>query len=238
MKLAIMQPYLFPYIGYFQLIHAADLFVLYDDVNFRKQSWINRNKILLNGKDYTFTIPCRGVSSNKLINEVELDKTKDFALNFFKLIHHGYEKKAPFYEETLVVLKKIFNRPEQYTIADLNYSSIIHICEYLDIQTEIKVASEAAPKTKNLKGTNRIYSICKAYNALTYLNAQGGTELYNKTDFSKEGLKLHFIIPKTNELEYSQLNTTEFTPWLSIIDVLMNNSKAQCQKMLNSFSLS
>ena len=90
MKLAIMQPYLFPYIGYFQLIHAADLFVLYDDVNFRKQSWINRNKILLNGKDYTFTIPCRGVSSNKLINEVELDKTKDFALNFFKLIHHGY----------------------------------------------------------------------------------------------------------------------------------------------------
>ena len=96
MKLAIMQPYLFPYIGYFQLIHAADLFVLYDDVNFRKQSWINRNKILLNGKDHTFTIPCRGVSSNKLINEIKLDNTKDFALNFFKLIHHGYEKKHLF----------------------------------------------------------------------------------------------------------------------------------------------
>ena len=238
MKLAIMQPYLFPYIGYFQLIHAADLFVLYDDVNFRKQSWINRNKILLNGKEHTFTLPCRGVSSNKLINEIELDKTKDFALNFFKLIQHGYEKKAPFYEETLAVLKKVFYTSEQYSIADLNYSSIVHICEYLDIQTEIKIASEAVPQTRKLKGVNRIYSICKAYNALTYLNAQGGTELYNKSDFSKEGLKLHFLIPKTNALEYKQLNTAAFTPWLSIIDVLMNNSKSQCQKMLNSFILS
>ena len=238
MKLAIMQPYLFPYIGYFQLINVVDVFVLYDDVNFRKQSWINRNKILLNGKEHTFTIPCRGVSSNKLINEIELDKTKDFALNFFKLIQHGYEKKAPFYEETLAVLKKVFNTSEQYSIADLNYSSIVHICEYLDIQTEIKIASEAVPQTRKLKGVNRIYSICKAYNALTYLNAQGGTELYNKSDFSKEGLKLHFLIPKTNALEYKQLNTAAFTPWLSIIDVLMNNSKSQCQKMLNSFILS
>ena len=238
MKLAIMQPYLFPYIGYFQLINVVDVFVLYDDVNFRKQSWINRNKILLNGKEHTFTLPCRGVSSNKLINEIELDKTKDFALNFFKLIQHGYEKKAPFYEETLAVLKKVFNTSEQYSIADLNYSSIVHICEYLDIQTEIKIASEAVPQTRKLKGVNRIYSICKAYNALTYLNAQGGTELYNKSDFSKEGLKLHFLIPKTNALEYKQLNTAAFTPWLSIIDVLMNNSKSQCQKMLNSFILS
>ena len=236
--MAIMQPYLFPYIGYFQLINAVDVFVLYDDVNFRKQSWINRNKIMLNGKEHTFTIPCRGVSSNKLINEIELDKTKDFALNFFKLIQHGYEKKAPFYEETLAVLKKVFNTSEQYSIADLNYSSIVHICEYLDIQTEIKIASEAVPQTRKLKGVNRIYSICKAYNALTYLNAQGGTELYNKSDFSKEGLKLHFLIPKTNALEYKQLNTAAFTPWLSIIDVLMNNSKSQCQKMLNSFILS
>lgn len=236
--MAIMQPYLFPYIGYFQLINAVDIFVLYDDVNFRKQSWINRNKILLNGKEHTFTLPCRGVSSNKLINEIELDKTKDFALNFFKLIQHGYEKKAPFYEETLAVLKKVFNTSEQYSIADLNYSSIVHICEYLDIQTEIKIASEAVPQTRKLKGVNRIYSICKAYNALTYLNAQGGTELYNKSDFSKEGLKLHFLIPKTNALEYKQLNTAAFTPWLSIIDVLMNNSKSQCQKMLNSFILS
>ena len=233
-----MQPYLFPYIGYFQLINAVDVFVLYDDVNFRKQSWINRNKIMLNGKEHTFTIPCRGVSSNKLINEIELDKTKDFALNLFKLIQHGYEKKAPFYEETLAVLKKVFNTSEQHNIADLNYSSILHICEYLDIQTEIKIASEAVPQTKKLKGANRIYSICKAYNALTYLNAQGGTELYNKSDFSKEGLKLHFLIPKTNALEYKQLNTAEFTPWLSVIDVLMNNSKSQCQKMLNSFTLS
>ena len=190
------------------------------------------------GKSILLLLPCRGVSSNKLINEIELDKTKDFALNFFKLIQHGYEKKAPFYEETLAVLKKVFNTSEQYSIADLNYSSIVHICEYLDIQTEIKIASEAVPQTRKLKGVNRIYSICKAYNALTYLNAQGGTELYNKSDFSTEGLKLQFLIPKTNALEYKQLNTAAFTPWLSVIDVLMNNSKAQCQKMLNSFILS
>ena len=93
-----MQPYLFPYIGYFQLINAADIFILYDDVNFRKQSWINRNRILLNGSIHTFTIPCKGISSNKLIKEIELNNKQDFEHNFLELLGHGYEKKAPYFD--------------------------------------------------------------------------------------------------------------------------------------------
>ena len=81
-----MQPYFFPYIGYFQLINAVDKFIILDDVNYIKKGWINRNRILLNGKDYLFTIPCEKISQNKLINEVEVikdekDGNTSFSLN-------------------------------------------------------------------------------------------------------------------------------------------------------------
>ena len=84
MNLAIMQPYLFPYIGYFQLIKSVDVFILYDDVNFRKQSWINRNKISLNGREHFFTLPCKGISSNKKINEIELNNLNAFKNDFLR----------------------------------------------------------------------------------------------------------------------------------------------------------
>ena len=232
-----MQPYLFPYIGYFQLINAVDLFILYDDVNFRKRSWINRNKILLNGHEHMYTFPCKGISQNKLINEIQVDTTTKFIEKFFKIIQYAYEKKAPFYNETLMLLNKIFQSSEKQSIAKFNHISIVEICKYLNIKTEIKIASEASPQTNELRRENRIYSICKQYNGSTYINAMGGKDLYNKEDFSKKGLTLQFISPITTELNYTQLNTLEFVPWLSIIDVLMNNSKQNCQTMLNAYTV-
>ena len=233
-----MQPYLFPYIGYFQLINAADIFILYDDVNFRKQSWINRNRILLNGSIHTFTIPCKGISSNKLIKEIELNNKQDFEHNFLKLLGHGYEKKAPYFDEIIRLLKKIFNTHDTNSISSFNYASTSHICDYLGIKTEIKQSSECSSHTSHLKGSKRLYSICKQFDAKTYINASGGKELYCKSDFIDEGLNLKFITPEIQKLCYNQISTKLFTPWLSIIDVLMNNSKEECQTMLNCSSLS
>lgn len=88
MKIAIMQPYIFPYIGYFQLINAVDKFIIYDDVNYIKQGWINRNKILLNNEDYLFTFPLKNASSYKKINEIELSENlySKWKIKFFKTL--------------------------------------------------------------------------------------------------------------------------------------------------------
>jgi len=234
MKLAIMQPYLFPYIGYFQLIQAADVFVLYDDVNFRKQSWLNRNRILLNGKEHLFTIPCKGISSYKRINEVQLDKDKKPFVKFKKLIEQAYSK-APNYINTKELIDNILDK-NPTSISELGKNSIIEICEFLDIKTTILTSSEGFSDSAELHKEHRIIDICKKMEATEYINAQGGQELYSKSDFAKQQIELNFLIPDSDMI-YNQINTEEFIPWLSIIDVLMHNEKDKVIELTNSFQL-
>jgi len=234
MKLAIMQPYLFPYIGYFQLIQAADVFVLYDDVNFRKQSWLNRNRILLNGKEHLFTIPCKGISSYKRINEVQLDNDKKPFVKFKKLIEQAY-RKAPNYINTKELIDKILDK-NPTTISELGKNSIMEICEFLDIKTTILTSSEDFSDSAELHKEHRIIDICKKMEATEYINAQGGQELYSKSDFLKHQIELNFLIPNSNRA-YNQINSSEFIPWLSIIDVLMHNEKDKVIELTNSFQL-
>ena len=129
MKLAIMQPYIFPYIGYFQLIKAVDKFVLYDDVNFINRGWINRNRILVNGQDSMFTIPLKDASQNKLINEIDVNWDNNWKGKFLKTIEQAY-KKAPFYEKILPIIEKTIE------VQEVQFNKIIEnnlrlICEYL-----------------------------------------------------------------------------------------------------------
>ena len=234
MKLAIMQPYLFPYIGYFQLINAVDVFVLYDDVNFRKQSWLNRNRVLLNGKEHLFTIPCKGISSFKRINEVQLDYDKKPLLKFQKLIEQAY-RKAPNYMSTKELINKVIDH-KPANISELGKTSIIEVCNYLDINTTILTSSEIFSDSAELNKEHRIIDICKKHGATDYINAQGGQELYSKSDFLKHDISLHFLIPNSNN-QYKQINSEDFIPWLSIIDVLMHNDKDKIIEFTNSFQL-
>ena len=231
MKLAIMQPYIFPYIGYFQLINAVDKFVIYDDVNFINRGWINRNRILVNGKDSLFTIPLKDASQNKLINEIEVNWDAAWKNKFLKTIEQSY-KKAPFYKEGLDIIEKTLN------IEALNSSSVIFnnlkvICEYLDIKTEL-VKSSAIYQNADLKAQERILDICLQEKANHYINPIGGLALYDKSFFEAKGLKLNFI--KAKPVVYPQLKN-EFVPWLSMIDVLMFNSKETIQAFLQEYEL-
>jgi hypothetical protein len=231
MKLAIMQPYIFPYIGYFQLINAADKFVIYDDVNFINRGWINRNRILVNGKDSLFTIPLKDASQNKLINEIDTNWDAAWKNKFLKTIEQSY-KKAPFYKEGLEIIEKTF------TIEELNTSSVIFnnlkvICEYLDIKTEL-VASSTIYQNTDLKAQERILDICLQEKANHYINPIGGLELYDKAYFESKNIKLNFI--KAKPVVYSQFKN-EFVPWLSMIDVLMFNSKEKIQEFLKEYEL-
>ncbi len=228
MKVAIMQPYLFPYIGYFQVINAVDTYVIYDDVNFIKGGWINRNTILLNEEKKMVTINLEGASQNKLINEITIG---DNFVKFRKTLHHAYAK-APYFHRAMELIDTILAHDEK-NLASFAGNSLMQISTYLNIHTEF-LYSSALPKDCGLKGKNKILSICQGMKADVYINAIGGTELYDKSEFRNNGIDLFFLRPITTE--YTQFKN-QFVPSLSIIDVLMFNAPADITRMLTRYEL-
>lgn len=230
-KVGIMQPYFVPYIGYFQLMNAVDKYVVYDDVNFIKGGWINRNRILLNGEPRFINIPMIGASPNKLINEVGINNEPVLVNKTLKQIESAY-KKAPYFNDVYPLIKDIVEFKAD-TIEKYIFHSFEIINNYLDIKTEL-ILSSSLDKNNELKGQDKVISICKMLNATDYYNAIGGQELYSFDVFEKENINLHFI--KTNEITYKQFGN-EFISNLSIIDVMMFNSKEEVKKLLSNFEL-
>ncbi|MDX9746405.1 MAG: WbqC family protein [Syntrophales bacterium] len=227
MKIGIMQPYLFPYIGYFQLVNAVDRFVFYDDVNYINRGWINRNTILINGESRYFSMPLVKASQNKLINETEIDAQARGCKKIIKTIEMTY-KKAPYFMETFDIVHGVLGK--QYgSIAEMAMESVKQCARYLEMNTELYKSSEHFPETKGLEKAKRLQAICKRLDADVYINAIGGQELYSKEDFARQAIELYFI--KSLPIEYKQFSN-EFVPWLSIIDVLMFNSIEQVKNML------
>src|SRR5690242_20202094 len=195
MKLAIMQPYFFPYLGYFQLINAVDKFVIYDDITFIKQGWINRNYILLNGAKHLFTIPLKNVSSNTLIHETKVaPKPFKWQHKLLQTFQHAYQK-APFFKDVFPVIEKIIIGSVNKNISDVATQSIHAVMDYLSIP-KIVVNSSSKYQNANLKNTERIIDICKKEAADIYINAIGGTELYDRNQFVENDIVLQFIQPE------------------------------------------
>lgn len=231
MRLAIMQPYFMPYIGYWQIINYVNKFVVYDDVNYIKKGWINRNRILLNNSDYLFTLPVRNSSQNRLIMDIGLHDNARWIDNFFKTLSLAY-KRAPYYNAVITLISECFDVTCS-NIASFNVVIINRICRYLKIETEI-IQSSVICNNNNLHGQERILDICKQEKADIYINTIAGKELYSKDIFASNGIKLEFI--KCNTISYAQFKN-EFIPWLSIIDVMMFNSIENIHKMLNNYEL-
>jgi len=232
MKVAVMQPYFFPYIGYFQLINAVDVFVFYDDVDYIKNGWINRNRILMNGKSHYVTVPCIKASSNKLINSIQYDSTSKDCRKIVKTIKQAYGK-APYFEKVFPMIERVFSASTNQ-ISSLAQRSLVVVSTYLNLQTKFKISSVDFPESKGMDKADRLISICQAINATQYINAIGGKELYDKEYFQKKGVDLIFLSP--NKIEYKQFGP-DFTPWLSIIDVLMFNPIEHIKKHLNQYEL-
>lgn len=233
MKLAIMQPYFFPYIGYFQLINSVDKFVFYDDVNFIKKGWIHRNNLLINNESFLFTIPCKAVSQNKLINQILLNFDNKEKLKFLRRVQLAY-KNAKYFDTFYYKLESFILNDNSTTISELAGESIIFISDYLKIKTSFLYSSKNFSETINSDRQQRLINISKAEKTTTYINAIGGKELYSKIDFNKNGIDLKFL--KTGSVAYKQF-ANEFIPNLSIIDVLMFNSKEEVKTYLNQYTL-
>jgi len=216
MKAAIMQPYFLPYIGYFQLIAAVDVFVVYDNIKYTKKGWINRNRMLLNGTDVMFSLPLKKDSDFLDVIERELatDFNRDKLLNQFK----GAYARAPYFAQTFPLIEQIV-RYEERNLFRYIYHSIVRVCEYLGLTTEIRPSSDFAIDHE-LKGQDKVISLCEALGADGYVNPIGGVELYSKGEFKARGIELKFI--QSKPFEYRQFDN-EFLPWLSIVDVMMFN---------------
>lgn len=229
-----MQPYIFPYIGYFQLVNAVDKFVFYDDVHFIKKGWINRNNILVNSEPSTFTIPLSKVSQNKLINETKINIDDKWLKQFYATLFFNY-KNAPFYGKTFELINSIMElRKNSLYISDLSKISVIEIANYLGLETKFEVSSQLYSETKGMEKAERLKSICKINKAEEYINPSGGVDLYEKSDFLNAGIRLQFIRPEN--ISYKQFSE-KFVPWLSIIDVLMFNDVNDIRKMLQQYNL-
>ena len=225
MKVAIMQPYIFPYIGYFQLIAAVDAFVVYDNIKYTKKGWINRNRYLLNGQPATFSLPLRKESDELDIRDRHL--SADF--NRGKLagqLREAY-RKAPHFSATNALVEDVIGNPAD-NLFDYLHHGLARTCQHLGITTPI-VVSSTIDADHSLRSQERVIAIAKAVGASEYINPIGGLELYSREAFARQSLALGF--QRSRAIEYPQFGQ-EFVPWLSIVDVLMFNGAEATRKCL------
>ncbi len=215
-KLAIMQPYFLPYIGYYQLIAAADLFIVYDNIKYTKKGWINRNRLLRNGSDAIFSLALK--KDSDFLNVIQRELAEDFDRSRLLNQFRGAYSRAPYFRETFPLLENVVLNETQ-NLFHYIYNAILRTCEHIGITTEIRISSEVAVD-EELKNQDKIIALCKTTGASTYINAIGGVDLYSRKIFEENGIDLKFI--KSKPIEYRQFDP-HFVPWLSIIDVLMFN---------------
>ena len=227
-----MQPYIFPYLGYYQLVNAVDKFLILDDVAYINKGWINRNRLLINGQAQFFIMPVEGASQNKAINSLVLLNDKKWRIKLEKTIMMAYKKGVGF-NDFFPVIKEILEFESNH-LSEFLVNSIQSICDYMDIRTQI-VCSTSIYNNTQLKGQDRIIDLCLKEETETYLNAWGGKLLYDSQVFKKNGIKLRFLKAELNP--YKQIAASLFVPGLSIIDMLMNCPKEFVQQELNCFSL-
>lgn len=227
MKLAIMQPYFFPYIGYFQLMASVDTFVVYDNIKYTKKGWINRNRIQNRGVESLVSLPLKNDSDSLDIGARELSLSFERS----KLCNQitGAYQQAPYFREVMPLLEKIIMNDCSHLFGYL-YQGLVLMRDFLGLNCELLVSS-AIPANHNLKSQDRVLDICRVLKAKCYINPPGGVALYSSQDFENSGVALKFIQPKPWQYSHSE---ADFIPWLSIIDVLMFNSRDEVVQRLRT----
>ena len=230
--LGMMQPYFFPYLGYWQLMNLVDEYIIYDDVNFIKRGWIHRNRIKMNQGAVQFSISIRKVSQNKKINELYLNMNDDSRDKLLLTFQCAYSK-APYYEEVAALLKDILYCGKENLAAFLAYANR-KTAEYMGITTKILSATEMGLDHRH-HGQDRILDVCKDRGIERYIIAIGGKELYDQESFSKINCELKFL-RMDEDIHYPQGKGT-FLPSLSILDVLVYNSQEEVKDLLARYRL-
>jgi hypothetical protein len=235
MKLAIMQPYFFPYLGYFSLIKHTDMFILFDTVQFIRHGWIERNRILKPSEGWQYIkVPLKKHSRETIIKDILIDNDQAWKEKILAQLQH-YKKSAPYYLNVIGILKEVFSQ-EYNSIVDLNLFSLNVVCNYLKIKTPIEIYSKMNLVIEQVNAPDEwALNICKSMKVVTeYWNPPGGKSFFHKEKYMKEGIDLKFHEMKL--IEYDQ-KRNKFEGNLSIIDVMMFNSREKIQEMLDQYTL-
>ena len=230
MRLAIMQPYFFPYLGYYQLINCSDSFVIYDNIEFTKSSWIRRNRILNSNSDRYIIVPVKKASDYTQVSDIQISETFDYK-KLLRVIEGAY-RRSPYYDEIYPLIERNIP-PKSNNLFDYLLGITDDLCGYLDIETEFIISSSIGID-HSLKAQEKVIAICSALNANEYINPIGGKSLYDKSAFMKWGIKLLFH--QMSDITYHQYKN-QFIPNLSIIDVMMFNSKEKIKELLKMYKL-
>jgi hypothetical protein len=231
MRVVVMQPYFFPYLGYFQLFQACDLFVVYDDVQYIKNGWINRNRILINGLPAYVTLPVLREPFRLKINQRQYQIDSRILEKFLCKIEGAY-RKAPHYDAVMPIIQSIMAYPDS-NVAAFNTNLLKRLAAHLGFPVPIVEASKLDMEP-NLSGEHRVIAVCRAVDASSYINPIGGIKLYSAEAFAHTGLGLTFLCPRPSE--YKQFSEHHVRN-LSIIDVLMFNTLDQTRKLLTEYCL-
>ena len=213
-RVGIMQPYFLPHLSYFQLIASTDYFCLHDKVKYTKQSWINRNRVILNGKIEYITIPVKSSSDFDHIDEKLISNTFEKE-SILRKIELNY-RKSPNFNDVFPVVLEILNYKNSNLFQFLE-NSIKMVCQYLQLETKIIKSSETG-YDQNLTKSQMVIDICNKLQGETYINSQGGIELYKSSEFLENGIVLLFSKQK-NFLYSNAIGQTNSS--LSILDTLM-----------------
>lgn len=203
MKIAVQQPYFYPYLGFFNLIKEVDVFVLFNDVQYIRRGWINRNRL---EEKLFLTVPVKNNSRNSLINQIKIDNEQKWHYKHCQTILSRYGKRAK--DHPLYLFYK--DLPKIEFLLDLLKITIDNVCNYLQIKTKI-VNSETFHTPVYYKGKERIIDICKKINADSYLNLPGGASLYSVEEFKEKNISLNF------------LNISNIKNYMSILDVCIGD---------------
>lgn len=221
MRLAVMQPYFLPYIGYFQLISAVDKLVLLDDVNFINGGWVNRNRIAINGEPRWLTLPLARASQNRLINEIEIVDDPGWRRKTIRSVELSY-RSAPFAPHVLPFFSDML-KDARGSLSAFLFRQLRRVADYIGIDARIEPSSTIYPKNGR-SGQERILDICAREKATVYVNLPGGRNLYDADLFASAGIELLFLEPNLQSLALR--HSGHEGPSLSILDLLMFNSAA------------
>lgn len=227
-----MQPYFFPYLGYFQLIDACDKMIFYDDVNFIKGGWINRNKLLAGSEGKFFNARLCGSSQNKLIKDIDVDHSIIWRKKLLKNLHQSYSK-APQFSIIYPLIEEIVYGDFK-SISEFNIFGIKKLSDFMHQDVDFEISSKKY-QNRQLKGQERILDICTHEKCKTYINAASGKDLYHKKDFREKGIDIRFI-KMDGDVAYRQFKNGH-VPCLSIIDVLMFNDLKAVGGLLKRYTL-
>ena len=235
MKLAIMQPYFLPYLGYFSLIKHTDEFILLDTVQFIRHGWIERNRILKPSDGWQYImVPLKKYSRETIIKDIEINNDQQWKEKILAQLQH-YKKQAPYFSNVIDILNEIFSK-EYATIVDLNLASLKTVCNYLGINTPIQVFSLMNIDIEPANAPDEwALNICKALgNVDEYWNPPGGQSFFDRKKYENAGINLKFHSAILTD--YDQKRNV-FEPGLSILDVMMFNSIEEINKMLDNYEL-